>query len=62
MQSCLHTQAMKTYDRDKVYLHAFLNSERDGGEWSASHSVRFTLKERAPLPILQEAEWASGPI
>jgi hypothetical protein len=30
-----------------VYLHAFLTSALDGGEWSASRPGRFTLRERA---------------
>jgi hypothetical protein len=39
---------MKTYWGVEVYLHAFLNSALDGGEWSASRPGRFTLRERAP--------------
>jgi hypothetical protein len=39
---------IKTYWGVKVELHAFLTSELDGGEWSASRSGHFTLKERAP--------------
>jgi len=29
-------------------MHAFLISELDGGEWSASHSDCFTAEERVP--------------
>jgi len=32
----------------EVYLHAFLISALDGGEWSASRPDRFTSRERAP--------------
>jgi len=31
---------MKIYLRVDVYLHAFLTSGLDGGEWSASHLSR----------------------
>jgi hypothetical protein len=40
--------AMKTYWGMEVYLHAFLTSALDGGEWSASRPSRFTPRERAP--------------
>jgi hypothetical protein len=39
---------MKTYGEVEVYLHAFLSSALDGGEWSASRPGRFTPRERAP--------------
>jgi hypothetical protein len=32
----------------EVYLHAFLTSPLDGGEWSASRPGRFTTGVRAP--------------
>jgi hypothetical protein len=32
----------------ELYIHAFLNSELDGGEWSASRPGRFTPGVRAP--------------
>jgi hypothetical protein len=40
---------MKTYWGVEAELHVFLTSALDGGEWSASHSGRFTCRERAPL-------------
>jgi hypothetical protein len=39
---------MKKYWGVKVYLHAFLTSALDGGEWSALRPGRFTPRERAP--------------
>jgi len=38
---------MNAYWGVEVYLHAFLNSALDRGEWSASHPGLFTPKERA---------------
>jgi hypothetical protein len=38
---------MKAYWGVKVRLHAFLTSELDGGEWSASRRGLFTPRERA---------------
>jgi hypothetical protein len=38
---------MKTYWGVEVYLHAFLISALDGGEWSTSRPGRFTPRERA---------------
>jgi hypothetical protein len=34
----------------EVYLHAFLTSALDGGEWSDSRPSRFTSRERSPPP------------
>jgi hypothetical protein len=50
---------MKTYWGVKVYLHAFLTSALDGSEWLASLTGRFTPREEPPVPIGQEAGWAS---
>jgi hypothetical protein len=35
----------------EVYLHAFLTSALDGGEWSVSRPGRFTPREIPPVPI-----------
>jgi hypothetical protein len=34
----------------------------EGGEWSASHPERFYTPGKDPVPILQEAGWAPGPV
>jgi hypothetical protein len=39
---------MNAYWGNGGKLHAFLTSEPDGGEWSASRSGRFTPRERVP--------------
>jgi hypothetical protein len=39
---------METYWGVEVYLHAFLTSELDGGEWSDSRPGRFIPRERTP--------------
>jgi hypothetical protein len=39
---------MKAYGGMEVYLHAFLTSALDGGEWSASRPGRFIPKVRTP--------------
>jgi hypothetical protein len=36
---------MKAYGEVDVQIHVFMNLELDGGEWSASRSVRFTPGE-----------------
>jgi hypothetical protein len=33
-----------------------------GGKWSVSHPVRFTPGKEPPVPIGQEAGWASEPV
>jgi hypothetical protein len=34
----------------------------EGGEWSAGRPGRTLPPEKDPVPILQEAEWAPGPV
>jgi len=34
----------------------------EGGEWSAARPGRTLAPGKDPVPILQEAEWASGPV
>jgi hypothetical protein len=38
----LNYRAVKTYGRMEMYLHDFLSSTLDGGEWWALHLSRFT--------------------
>jgi hypothetical protein len=47
-------RTVKTYGGMEVEFHAFLTSELDGGEWSASSHGRFT-------PGTQEAGWTPKP-
>jgi hypothetical protein len=39
-----------------------LTSALDGSGWLTPRPGRFTPKERDPVPFVQEAEWAKGPI
>jgi len=39
---------LTTYCGVDVWLHAFLTSALDGGQWSASRPGRFTPRERGP--------------
>jgi hypothetical protein len=34
----------------------------EGGEWSAAHPGRTLPPGKDAVPIVQEAEWASGPV
>jgi hypothetical protein len=40
---------MKSYGGVEIYLHAFLTSALDGGEWSSSDPYRFTPRKKIPL-------------
>ena len=44
------------------YHIAFLSSELDACDWSASRLDHFTPGERVPTPIEQEAVWAPGQV
>ena len=46
----------------EIKLHSLPTSAKHGGEWSASHTGRFTPRARTPLTTEWEAEWASYPI
>jgi len=41
---------MKSYEGVAVWLHLFLTSALDGGEWSDSRPGRFTPRESPPTP------------
>jgi hypothetical protein len=45
----------------ELLLHSFSTSALGGGEWSATRPGRFTPR-RDPVPIVQEAGWAPGPV
>jgi hypothetical protein len=49
--------AVKTYWEVEVYIHTFLTSSLDGGEWSASRPGRFTPREKAP-----GTHWTGGSV
>jgi hypothetical protein len=49
---------MKTYEGVEIYLHAFLTSALDEGEWTFSRPSRFPLREYPPVATGQEAGWA----
>jgi hypothetical protein len=46
---------MKVYWGVEVYLHAFLTSALEGGEWSASRPGRSASRDRVPGP-----HWIGG--
>jgi hypothetical protein len=58
----INYHAMKTWCGVKVWLHAFLTSALDGDECSASYPGRIIPGETIPVPIRQEAGWASEPV
>jgi hypothetical protein len=45
----------------KVQLYSFLTSALEGGGWSSPRPGRFT-PGKDPVPIVQEAGWAPGPV
>jgi hypothetical protein len=44
-----------------VQLYSFLTSALERGGWSAQRPGRFT-PGKDPVPIVQDAGWASGPV
>jgi len=45
---------------ERMYTsYSFFISALDGGEWSASRSGSTSTGKRPPVPIVQEAGWAS---
>ena len=46
---------------EKIYSSLSLTSALDEGEWSAPRPGRFTLG-KDPVPTVQEAGWAPGPV
>jgi hypothetical protein len=45
-----------------VWLHTFLTSALDGGDWSASRPGRYMPVEALPVRVVYEGGWASGPV
>jgi hypothetical protein len=45
----------------EVQLYSISNSALGGGGWSATFPSRFTPR-KDPVPIVQEAGWAPGPV
>jgi hypothetical protein len=39
-----------------------MTSSLEGGEWSAARPGRTLPPEKTPVPIVQEAGWATGPV
>ena len=54
-------QAMKAQRRRRDIILLFLALALDGGGWSMPHPSCFTTGKR-PVPIVQEAGWAPGPV
>jgi hypothetical protein len=41
----------------EVYLHSFLTSAIDGGEWSSSCTAHFKARKSVPRILYLEARW-----
>jgi len=48
---------MKAYWGVEVYLHAFVTSTLDGGEWSASRAGRLTPEKKPRYPLDTRLGW-----
>ena len=46
----------------ELYLYSSMTAALEGGEWSAARPVRTLPPRKEPVPILQEAGWAPGPV
>jgi hypothetical protein len=63
VKSCLATRHEGTWGERRYSSYSFLTSALDGGEWSASRPGRaLPPGKEPPVPILQEAWWASEPV
>jgi hypothetical protein len=59
--TCPATRHGGAWGERKYSSYSFLTSALDGGEWSASRPGRaFPPEKGPPLPIVQEAGWATG--
>ena len=47
---------------EKKKIHIFWNPVLEAGGLSATSPGHFTAQEREPVPTVQDAEWASGPV
>jgi hypothetical protein len=60
MKGKIAVSSVNAYGGVEIWLYPFLTSELDEGEWSASHSGRFTHGEKEmPVPIKLECRWVS---
>ena len=46
----------------EVWLYSSMTTSLEGGEWSAACPGRTFTPRKGPVPILQEAGWAPGPV
>ena len=53
---------MRPRGRVEVYLYSSMTAALEGGEWSAARPGRTLPPGKDPVPILQEAGWAPGPV
>jgi hypothetical protein len=54
---------MEAQEGEEYSSYLFMTSTLDGGEWSASrHGRTLPLGKGPPVPIGQEAGWASQPV
>jgi hypothetical protein len=63
LKSCPVTRHEGAWGVRRYSFYSFLTSALDGGEWSASRPGRaLPPREGSPVPIGQEAGWASEPV